>query len=403
MRPAITVLAFSLISSFFSSCGFESSKGSEEKFESARLIALDAVIPLGTLQTQSQDPLVQEKEIRKQLKYSVGQLNGIGGAPHLQSINIVIKGARVLDDVGTLALDYSASLLISWSLLKPVPEEFVFLLPEAAEDRFIQSFLNDGDTEKRCLDKGAHGVDSGSAWYYYRPEKEGCELKAGVQSGVVGVKALLTKSPLNSMEKYPEYKKIWEDGRLVATLIFARNDGNSSDNSDAGISAYRLFYQSLIKTLGQPVTSDLPPAMESLDASITRYHMIFNTVSGPLDLSVELIKHIDSVDDDFVQRYNERTMISDFVSYSGHAGLGANIDKLMKMGAFAKGQYQIFRLNGCDSFAYQTDALANAHLSVNPEEKASKYLDLITNSQPSKFSTGSWEAMAIINLALCAS
>ena len=67
------------------------------------------------------------------------------------------------------------------------------------------------------------------------------------------------------------------------------------------------------------------------------------------------------------------------------------------MGKFVKGQYQLFLVNGCDTFAYVDDALFDAHQAVNPDNEKTKYLDIITNAMPSYFHENAGANMAIIN------
>ena len=94
--------------------------------------------------------------------------------------------------------------------------------------------------------------------------------------------------------------------------------------------------------------------------------------------------------------YNERTTYSDFVSYSGHSGLGANIRQLAQMGRFVPGQYQIFLINGCDTFAYVDEALARAHERVNPGKGRYKFFDILTNAMPSFFHMNARSNMTVI-------
>jgi hypothetical protein len=62
----------------------------------------------------------------------------------------------------------------------------------------------------------------------------------------------------------------------------------------------------------------------------------------------------------FEDRYNELSTDADVIVYNGHAGLGQNVRKLATMGRFKSGKYQIFYMNGCDTFAYVDGSLAEA-------------------------------------------
>ena len=98
----------------------------------------------------------------------------------------------------------------------------------------------------------------------------------------------------------------------------------------------------------------------------------------------------------FYQEYNEWTQSADFVSYNGHSGLGANIRALARLGTFVEGQYQLYFINGCDTFAYIDSALADAHATVNPGFAGTKFFDLITNSMPAYFTDMAPSTITII-------
>jgi hypothetical protein len=70
------------------------------------------------------------------------------------------------------------------------------------------------------------------------------------------------------------------------------------------------------------------------------------------------------------------------------------------MGRFEKDHYQIYLVNGCDTFAYVDKALENAHAAVNPGFAGTKYFDMITNAMPSYFHSNSRANMALINAIL---
>ena len=104
--------------------------------------------------------------------------------------------------------------------------------------------------------------------------------------------------------------------------------------------------------------------------------------------------------DAFKQRYNERSKISDYISYSGHSGMGANIRALAKMGTFLPGQYQIFFMNGCDTFFYVDDSLRAAHEAVNPGSKPYEFFDILTNAMPSPFAQMANQNLIVVSSLL---
>lgn len=393
-------LAFFL--GFQLACSQANPSSSSLDFDSARLIPVDMSLESALVQMPiSEDPLRIDQAIRRQLRYSIGQLNGIGGAPSLESMQIEVLGSST-DPLAAdkQIVEYSARFTASWPRTVKVPETLTLYLPGSNEDTFIRTFLNDPDGGKRCLDPQVHDLGTGNSWYYYRPAKLNCEVRQRSFPDISVIEAKVSLSALQSEGHYPEYRKVWEDGRLVATLVFGKNDDNATSENDAGIKAFRNTFKLLKKAYGAPLSSTLSPLPEELPPTLDFVQMIFQTPSGPLDVQLELLSRLgttEAVEKRFIERYNARTEISDFVLYSGHSGLGSKITYLMSLGRFVSGQYQIFRFNGCDTFAYKTDVLEDAHLAANPGSRPGQFLDIVSNSQPSKFSTGSTESLLWID------
>lgn len=391
-------LAFFAFFSFFTfACG-SAQRNSGLRFDGHRSIAVDGVIERGYISSEESDPALQEKRIRTQLKYTVGQLNGIGGGPSLERLDVAILDSYREEGSSLWRVDYKAILNISWPRELPLPPSYTFYLPRRTDRAFIDLFLNDDSGAKRCLVANAHDVGTGNAWYYYRPNRTTCEITKGDHAEVARIDVRLALSAENSEGKYPEYAKVWEDGRLVVTAIFAKNSEDSVSLDDAGIQEYRRFYSSLVRRYGRPLSSNLPPEKEGPSGEDEFVKMSFQSTKGIIDIEIDLIGRVGSDKEKaFEERYNERTLISDLISYSGHAGYGANIRDLAKLGRFAKGQYQIFLLNGCSTFSYLNDALRKAHQAVNPEEGPDKYVDFVLNSLPSYFNAGTPANMALIS------
>ena len=330
--------------------------GNTEKFNSAHSIALDGFIEEGSLLTQTTNKSTITYEIKNQLQFIVGQLNGLnGGSPDLSKSKIFIDSVQLLEDQSAYKVSYRAHLLISWPIEIHIPEKYNLILPSGGSYKnlndFFNKFGNDENTNKRCLGNSAHDVTSGIFWYYYRPNKYTCELGNRYYSSdlVTSTNLYLKRSELNSENKYPEYDKVWEDGKLVITAIFGMADDETVSMYDEGVTSYEKLVRILFSTYGMPSSSNID-LTDSLFANFLdglenpELHFEFETDQGIIDVSLFLITGIRQVygNSTFMEKYNERTKISDFISYSGHSGLGANIRVLAKMGTFLPDQYQIF-------------------------------------------------------------
>ena len=161
------------------------------------------------------------------------------------------------------------------------------------------------------------------------------------------------------------------------------------------------MYQVLRQNFGTPIFQSVPlDANASPAPQINDVEMTFATPQGQLNVVIMLVEGVRNMTSAQTARYNDRTKRSDLVSYSGHSGLGANIRALTRMGSFLPGQYQIFFVNGCDTFAYVENSLRDAHAAANPGFGPSKYFDMITNSMPSYFHMNAYGNLTLIKSLL---
>ncbi|MBS2016695.1 MAG: PPC domain-containing protein [Deltaproteobacteria bacterium] len=322
------------------------------------------------------DSVWNEKQtIQDQLLYTIGHLNhdnSVGRLDNLELSNI----QRTSLDGGKTKLSYHAKLPVAWGRKSNLPSTYELVLPRDNSFAGIQAF-----TEKYkhdCVDWGAHDVDSGSMWYYYRPKKSGCSIP---DAEVVKVTATATKSALNTTNKYPEYHKVWEDDRLEVVAIF----GKYENGGGAGVSGFKNFLSTIKGALGAGVVQT--PAEIGADAKDVQFEA---TLADGKKVKVValLVDAITSTWPGFQQRYEALTPTADIIAYNGHAGLGQNVRALARMGKWVSGKYQMFFMNGCDTFAYVDGSLAQTRASLNPDDPTgTKYMEFVTNAMPSFFSS----------------
>src|SRR5690348_12419183 len=179
----------------------EEVKSDDGKADSSALgVFLDATFD-GKLVTDSS--WNDNQTIQDQLLYTVGQLNGMTAVGRVDKA--VIKNVQKSTVDGKTQITYTATLPIIWNKRNSIPDTLDLQLPldvsYAGQDAFASKYKED------CVDYGAHDVDSGSMFYYFRPRNSGCHLAA---TDVVGAKATLAPSPTTTTGKFPEYKKVWE-------------------------------------------------------------------------------------------------------------------------------------------------------------------------------------------------
>lgn len=392
-----SLLAWLLVCAAASGCGRGTAEApSEVLFDAHGSIALDAVIDAGRALVSR--PEAARGEIARQLFYAIGQLNGVNAGAEMQRVKINVVTTTQRTD-GLYDAFYTAQLFIAWPRESSIPPLYTVVLPSGGDTRTLSAFFQRYGTTSRCLDDTAVDVNLDNVWYWYRPLKPGCPL-TWAQQGDLGTRMTmrLQVSAANTESKYPEYGKVWEDGKLTATAIFSKNKEFAQNENDEGVAAYRSFYSDLVASFGHPTATSLP-ANAAPGLAQPKLALAFDTPSGPLDVHVFLVESLSHAlerDAVFVDSYGRRTLTSDFVAYSGHSGFGANVQRLSSSGRYTPGKYQIFLLNGCDSFAYVDTALRDAHHAANPGATPHKYYDVITNAMPSFFHMNSAATMAVL-------
>ncbi|MFO0676176.1 MAG: hypothetical protein U0169_06560 [Polyangiaceae bacterium] len=327
--------------------------------------------------------------IQDQLLYTMGHLNTDRSVGRLDKVTLT-NVVRSKEGEKTL-LKYHAKLPVAWASKTTLPTSYDFVIPRDLSSEAVEAF-----TEKYkhdCVDFGAHDVDSGSMWYYYRPRNSACKLE---DAAVVRTRATITKSTENTTGKFPEYHKVWEDDALNVVAIFGKYE-DGGDVGDAGVSAYNSFVASMKRELAgattTPETVPASPGTKLPDVSFTKKLPDGKTVN----VTALLVDNIGSTTRAFDERYNALSSRADLIAYNGHAGLGQNVRALARKGKFVAGQYQIIFMNGCDTFAYVDGSLAETRAKINADDPTgTKYMEFITNAMPSFFSSMSNATTSVV-------
>lgn len=334
--------------------------------------------------------------IEQQLLYTIGQLNGEEAVGRLDQLNLSNVDARPLDG-GGYEVKYSASLLVAWSRKERVPEKYTLVLPYDTTNEGQRVFTE--NYKNRCVSWGAHDVDEGSIWYYFRPNREDCELSA---EDVRRVDATVRLSPVMTTGKYPEYHKVWEDNAFRSVVIFGRAEESGPLENDVGFHGFRSYYTLLTRQLLDLGAVELKTTPEDLSIPLSVDHSDI-TVEATLPDGKQVIAHILLVNNvrtagyTFDTRYREISKHADLIVYNGHAGLGANVRALARKGAWEEGQYTVFFMNGCDTYAYVDEALFESRAAVNADDDTGrKYVDIVNNAMPSFFFSMPKASMALV-------
>lgn len=324
-----------------------------------------------------------KQTIQDQLLYTIGHLNTDKSVGRLD--NLVLSNIERTQADGKITLKYHAKLPVAWGSKTNLPTSYTLTLPRDVSQAGITAFTE--QHKGSCVEHGAHDVDSGSMWYYFRPGLRGCTF---TDTEVVKAPAAVRPSVDNTTGKYPEYHRIWEDNRLDIVAIFGKYESSATTTSDAGISAYNRFV-SMMKRELRAVTSTVASVPENVaDApgpAVNDVSFEATLADGKIvKVTALLVNSITAVPAGFNARYEGLTPTADVIMYNGHAGLGQNVRALAAKGRWVANKYQVFFMNGCDTFAYVDGSLAQTRARLNPDDPTgTKNMEFITNAMPSFF------------------
>jgi hypothetical protein len=376
---SVSVLALSIAAG----CAAEGAGHDDDDFSSNQATLLDFDFD-GSLVT---DFSFNDKQtIQDQLLYTIGHLNTNNSVGRLD--NLVLTNIRkTTSPDGKVTLSYHAKLPVAWGSKTNLPTTYDFVLPKDVSFEGQEAFTE--SHKDSCVDFGAHDVSSGNMWYHYRPFNGGCRI---ADAEAVKPRATVNKSTQNTTNKFPEYQKVWEDNRLEVISIFGKFE-EGGEQFDAGVQAFNNFLRSMRAELRNAKQT---PAQVGPDTKDVTFEATLAD-GKQVKVTALLVDSITNVWEGFDERYESLTPTADLIAYNGHAGLGQNVRALAKKGKWVKGQYQIFFMNGCDTFAYVDGSLAETRASINADDPTgTKYLEFVTNAMPSFFASMSSASTAIV-------
>jgi pre-peptidase len=333
-----------------------------------------------------------EQAIRDQLLYTIGHLNADHSVGRLD--RLVLTNVKAGAAEGKTRITYHARMPVAWGSKTNLPTSYAFTLPRDVSSAGTMTFTD--RYKASCVDFGAHDVDQGSMWYYFRPRSGGCNLAAG---DVVKFTATVTVSSSNTTGKYPEYDKVWEDGALNVVAVFGKFEDGATGSDDAGIAAFNEFVAAARAELGQYTLTTTPAEIPDEPGVGTADVQLDATLPDGKKIQVValLVDNVRTTDPHFTSRYEQLSTRADLIAYNGHAGLGQNVRALARRGQWVAGQYVIVFMNGCDTFAYVDGSLAQTRAAINADDPSgSKYLDFVVNAMPAFFASDSTASMSMI-------
>lgn len=400
------ILLFSAVSFIPISCT-EKSLQSAVNFASPYSTLLEGKIEEGrVLAPAGASGEILKAQIKSQLKFATGQLatdySGIEHDSIVSGFNATPIGIDAPSGLSIYRYKASFSVAMESGLWeKNDTKALTLILPLRTDADGLAKFW---DTYgKKCVAKkiGVNGIQPDTEatketfWYFYRVND--CVLSetpatAAEFDGVYRTLAKLKSSDANTVQKSPEYGRIWDDGRFVATVVITYV--GDILGSEGGTQAFVGYLKRFVSAFGSPIHSS--NLSESWQEIVTKpsfhpeQHLTFAGPLGNVELNLFLINTVSSplivessLPQNFEKSLAESVKNSDFVSYNGHSGFGQSsllfAEKLKN--SLSPGKYTVVQLNGCNTWVYAGDALMKKSMEINNQQKNN--LDLILNILPS--------------------
>lgn len=370
------------------------------KLESSYSEVFDLHLENGLIYSYTNNTVTLKTQISSQLKFLIGYFNNFNSGPDLERLDISdIKAQRTGNG---FKVAYKATLTVAWARGIELPKDLILYLPERGTADFISRFTSvyGGDKYGNCRDDYPDAPTSFNFFYHYRPLNGTCKIKeriAGSNDLLVTINTTITPSLRKSFDKSPEYSKIWNDNELSVFIIDGKYERKGLDDTDDGVAAFRKMYKNIIAKYGAPNLSNVENKLNlSSTNPFVEIEYIFADQTK-MTIRIFLVGQLSTPTPNEVAVIQKYTAISDVVIYSGHAGLGANSDKLINLAKFQKNKYQIYFIDGCDTFSYVGKKLFSKVSAINNGKKGTLFLDVITNAMPSYFTSSATNNINVID------
>lgn len=324
--------------------------------------------------------------------------DGMGGIASIQyPLNIKIKKVTrsTVEGRRFVEVKYKASgkILVENSIAKKWLRagELNIELPRIVDDfnHSDATRLNKEDAFYSAKCTSPHYLDRAEFWYFYDPFRDGC-YQFRTEPLARGYTLRIRPAAQANPNLSPDLDVIRGDngnGDVFYLTIFNGFYESNVKSSDEGRRAYRKLNQTL-KRMGFLETSLSLHA----DRPANRLEKWVNVRGKNRLIRIDHFLSETSMSESvitFAKRFQKALYESDVLIYSGHSGLGGNLDiaslnrKLQENGhpkiKFNQSKKQIFFFDSCSSYSYYLDQFRG--------KKAAGKIDILTNGLSSYFDT----------------
>lgn len=268
---------------------------------------------------------------------------------------------------------------------------------------------------KNCTDSNDEHATWDFFWYYWDPQRYGCDHKPGKQYQEVSVVMGQMTEPTKS--SYPEYQNLirYKNGEPYLSMTFAFGYVEDVANPkpftdfDYGMSEFQDFYRLTKKELLAKGFVEKPIYQKDITSGNIQIGVKFEGLVDGVHFEVSVIAAagVDQMDI-FTRSYAGKH--DGFFGWFGHSRVGSGFDA----DVFARNlrfypdefsissDYQLVYWAGCNSYSYYTLPFFALKAKAFPEldPQGTKKLDLISNGLPSLFDFNSYNAYVLLHALL---
>lgn len=316
-----------------------------------------------------------------------------------------------IKSVLSLDIDWNAAYLEKGRVVLPYKYQGVWLIDDSIVDR---GYLNlpvprnekalFSEDWKECTDSDPEHQTESFYWYFWDPERFGCDHREGEHYDVVKIefRARTTSTSLT----FPEYNKMIkvENGSKVIKATFAfgyvtdLTQPNPDKDSDIGVAQYRRFINEIKTLLGNDYKAEDIFLSDYKDKLYYPKLLVigkkFRFVRAGVNFELKVVSNalVDQMD------LFARSFAHDHDSYFawlGHSRVGSGFDaQIFRQMLFMKPEfysisqeYQLVFWGGCNSYSYYAEPFFKVKSDKlgEADPNGTKSLDIIANALPSLF------------------
>lgn len=412
----IRLLAFTMLISMTARAEFPepfySFAGSERKVEFTHVLETEmtSLTEVRTMGATGRSTFIKFTA-RPLMKFLFGPLTHrkIGGPQRNDMITARWEEAYVAKETGRVLvpIDYKAT----WILDKKVAESPFFYLP--VPRNFQKMYTK---AWQRCTDSAPEHATETFFWYYWDPERKGCDHTEGAQYDLV--KVFIGEETYARAATYPEYERLFRDevGTNTLKMTFAfgyvtdPQDPHPERDNDAGAYEYRSFLNMMGSRLPQLAAKPIhlnEYAHGTLADRIIGYRFTGRVNGYSVDIVAVIAAGVDQIylfAESFAHRHDS------VFAWMGHSRVGGGFDAALFgriVGASPEyysisSHYQLVYWGGCNSYSYYTLPFFEFKAAAFPQEDptGTRGLDIIAHGLPSYFSFNAQNAEILLGTVL---